>query len=106
MRTGGRRRGKDYSIVLRRLMVRYDLAERSPFHTSQSMRTGHSFVPLKETREQKETLSLLTFLMGASRRQESSLCSLSKPKSNRLKLAACYLCGLAFRNPHNVTHLK
>lgn len=66
MRTGGRRRGKDYSIVLHRLMVRCDLAERSPFHTSQSMRIGHSFIPLKETGDQKEVLSLLTFLEGSS----------------------------------------
>lgn len=56
--------------MLRRLMVRCDLAERSPFHTSQSMRTGHSFVPLKETGDQKEELLLLSFLEGSGTQAE------------------------------------
>ena len=106
MRTGGRR-GKDYSIVLSRLMVvRCDLAEQSPFHTSQSMRIGHSFLHLKETKTRRKRFRFFIFVRGVACAQKSLLCSLSTPKSNRLKLAACYLRGLAFRNPHNVTHLK
>lgn len=96
MRTGGRRRGKDYSIVLHRLMVRCDLAERSPFHTSQSMRIGHSFIPLKETGDQKEVLSLLTFLEGSSIQAEVLAVFLEQAKEQQVKAGSLLSSRFSF----------
>lgn len=96
MRTGGRRRGKDYSIVLCRLTVRCDLAERSPFHTSQSMRTGHSFVPLKETGDQKEALSLLAFLEGSVTQAEVLAVFLEQAKEQQVKAGSLLSLWFSF----------
>lgn len=86
--------------------MRCDLAERSPFHTSQSMRTGHSFVPLKEIGDQKEALSLLTFLEGSGTQAEVLAVFLEQAKEQQVKAGSLLSLWLAFRNPHNVTHLK
>lgn len=66
-------------------MVRCDLAEWSPFHTSQSMRTGHNFVPLKETGDQKEVLSLLSFLEGSGTQAEVLAVFLKQAKEQQVK---------------------
>lgn len=96
MRTGGRRRGKDYSIVLCRLMVRCDLAERSPFHTSQSMRIGRSFIPLKETGDHKEALSLLSFLEGSSTQAEVLAVLLEQAKEQQVKAGSLLSLRFSF----------
>lgn len=87
-------------------MVRCDLAEQSPFHTSQSMRTGHSFIPMKEIGDQKEALSLLTFLEGSGTQAEVLAVLLEQGKEQQVKAGSLLSSRLAFRNPHNVTHLK
>lgn len=89
MLTGGRRRGKDYSIVLRRLIARCDLAEQSPFHTFQSMRIGHSFLYLKERESfhfaQKEAPSLLGFSEGTKTQAEVLAMLLEHTKEQQVK---------------------
>lgn len=82
--------------MLRRLMVRCDLAEWSPFHTSQRMRTGHSFVPLKETGDQKEVLSLLSFLEGSGTQAEVLAVLLEQAKEQQVKAGSLLSSRFSF----------
>lgn len=61
---------------------------------------------MKEIGDQKEALSLLTFLEGSGTQAEVLAVLLEQGKEQQVKAGSLLSSRLAFRNPHNVTHLK